>query len=98
MSFQLFAWQEYKQKEKDKHKHIAVFPCKLRVLPEHIFNSRDPIVIGFHIEAGIIRLGTPLTVPTKEVGIFRYYPQITVANVFLTIVEINEFKTMSWMA
>eukprot|EP00794_Sanderia_malayensis_P007046 gene7046-7837_t len=58
--------EEYKQKEKDKHKHIAVFPCKLRILPEHIFNKRDPIVIGFHIEAGIVRLGTPLTVPSKE--------------------------------
>lgn len=58
--------EDYKQKQKEKHKHIAVFPCKIRVLPQHIFNSRDPIVLGVNIEAGICRLGTPLTVPSNE--------------------------------
>lgn len=48
-------------------RHIAVFPVKLRVLPQFIFNSRDPIVMGVSIEAGVLRQGTPLCVPSKGV-------------------------------
>lgn len=48
-------------------RHIAVFPAKLRVLPQFIFNSRDPIVMGVSIDAGVLRQGTPLCVPSKGV-------------------------------
>lgn len=61
-------WQELKQKKRDEFKHIAIFPCKLRVLTEHIFNTRDPIVIGVAVEAGIVKEGSPICVPSKEVG------------------------------
>lgn len=56
-----------RRKKRDEFKNIAVFPCKLRVLPQFIFNSRDPIVIGVMVEAGIVKEGTPICVPTKEV-------------------------------
>ncbi|XP_055701286.1 eukaryotic translation initiation factor 5B isoform X2 [Phlebotomus papatasi] len=58
--------EELKQKKRDEFKSIAVFPCKLKVLPQFIFNSRDPIVVGVMIENGIIREGTPICVPSKE--------------------------------
>lgn len=58
--------EELKQRKRDENKHIAVFPCKLRILPQYIFNSRDPIVIGVMVEAGIIKEGTPLCVPNKD--------------------------------
>ncbi|XP_033338686.2 eukaryotic translation initiation factor 5B [Megalopta genalis] len=58
--------EELKQRKRDEHKHIAVFPCKLRILPQHIFNSRDPIVMGVMVEAGIVKEGTPLCVPSKD--------------------------------
>lgn len=48
-------------------RNVAVFPCKLRILPQFIFNSRDPIVMGVSIEAGVLRQGTPLCVPSKAV-------------------------------
>lgn len=32
-----------------------------------IFNKRDPIVLGVTVDAGILRTGTPLCVPSKEV-------------------------------
>lgn len=48
-------------------RHVAVFPVKLRVLPQFIFNSRDPIVMGVIIDAGVLRQGTPLCVPSKGV-------------------------------
>ena len=48
-------------------RNIAVFPAKVKVLPQFIFNSRDPIVMGVTIEAGVLRQGTPLCVPAKGV-------------------------------
>ncbi|KAM3585547.1 uncharacterized protein V6R79_020678 [Siganus canaliculatus] len=57
--------EDYKKAKQDEFKHVAVFPVKLRVLPQFIFNSRDPIVMGVTIEAGVLRQGTPLCVPSK---------------------------------
>ena len=61
--------EELKMKKKEEFKHVAVFPCKLKMLPTCIFNSRDPIVAGVSVEAGIIRTGTPLCVPSKDVRV-----------------------------
>ncbi|XP_035912424.1 eukaryotic translation initiation factor 5B [Anopheles stephensi] len=57
---------EIKQRKRDEFKSIAVFPCKLKILPQFVFNSRDPIVMGVIVEAGIVKEGTPITVPSKE--------------------------------
>ncbi|XP_073318748.1 eukaryotic translation initiation factor 5B isoform X2 [Pagrus major] len=57
--------EDYKKAKQDEFKHVAVFPVKLKVLPQFIFNSRDPIVMGVTIEAGVLRQGTPLCVPSK---------------------------------
>ncbi|XP_063314902.1 eukaryotic translation initiation factor 5B isoform X2 [Pelobates fuscus] len=64
--------QDYKKQKQEEFKHIAVFPCKLRILPQFIFNSRDPIVMGVIVEAGQLKQGTLMCVPTKgfvEIGI-----------------------------
>ncbi|XP_066517272.1 eukaryotic translation initiation factor 5B isoform X2 [Hoplias malabaricus] len=64
--------EDYKKQKQDEFKNIAVFPCKLRILPQFIFNSRDPIVMGVTVEAGILKTGTPLCVPSKgfvDIGI-----------------------------
>ena len=63
--------QDYKEKQREKHRHLAVYPCKLKILPEHIFNSRDPIVLGVNVEAGTLRVGTPIIVPAKGVRYFN---------------------------
>ncbi|KAG7315868.1 hypothetical protein KOW79_020734 [Hemibagrus wyckioides] len=64
--------EDYKKQKQEEFKHVAVFPCKLRILPQFIFNSRDPIVMGVTVEAGVLKTGTPLCVPSKafvEIGI-----------------------------
>uniref|UniRef100_A0A8C2I4P2 Eukaryotic translation initiation factor 5B n=1 Tax=Cyprinus carpio TaxID=7962 RepID=A0A8C2I4P2_CYPCA len=64
--------EDYKKQKQDEFKHIAVFPCKLRILPQFIFNSRDPIVMGVIVDAGVLRTGTPVCVPSKgfvDIGI-----------------------------
>ncbi|XP_061693736.1 eukaryotic translation initiation factor 5B isoform X2 [Syngnathoides biaculeatus] len=57
--------EDYKKSKQEEFKHVAVFPVKLRVLPQFIFNSRDPIVMGVSVEAGVLRQGTPICVPSK---------------------------------
>ncbi|KAH8263817.1 hypothetical protein KR038_007926 [Drosophila bunnanda] len=58
--------EELKQKKREEFRSVAVFPCKLRILPHFIFNSRDPIVMGVMVENGIVKVGTPICVPSKE--------------------------------
>lgn len=58
--------ERLKQQKRDEFKNIAVFPCKLRILPQFIFNTRDPIILGVSVEAGVVKEGTPLCVPSKE--------------------------------
>ena len=41
------------RQKKEQFRSIAVFPCKLRILPEHIFTRRDPITVGVKVEAGV---------------------------------------------
>lgn len=60
--------QELLERKRREFEHIAVFPCKLRIMPNCIFNTRDPIVMGVVVEAGIIKAGTPLTIPSKSVS------------------------------
>ncbi|XP_044289716.1 eukaryotic translation initiation factor 5B isoform X3 [Varanus komodoensis] len=58
--------QDYKKQKQEEFKHIAVFPCKMKILPQFIFNSRDPIVMGVIVEAGQVKQGTPVCVPSKN--------------------------------
>ncbi|EFO26683.2 elongation factor Tu GTP binding domain-containing protein [Loa loa] len=58
--------EELKLKRRRQNEHLAVFPCKLRILPQHIFNARNPIVIGVSVDAGQLKRGVPLCVPSKD--------------------------------
>lgn len=62
------------------HRHIAVFPSKIRILPQFVFNSRDPIVMGVVVEAGQLKQGTPMCVPTK--GVSRHFGHLHYAVMF----------------
>jgi len=42
---------------------VAVFPSICRILPQHIFNQKDPIIVGIEVVEGILKIGTPLCVP-----------------------------------
>ena len=62
---------DLKKQRREQNKNLAVFPCKIKILPNCIFNTRDPIVVGVSIEDGIVVPGTPLAVPSKgnlEIG------------------------------
>ncbi|TKR78187.1 hypothetical protein L596_019037 [Steinernema carpocapsae] len=58
--------EELRQKRRRENEHLAIFPCRLRVMPQHIFNARNPIVCGVSVEAGQLKKGTPICVPSKD--------------------------------
>lgn len=57
---------DLKKEMREQFKHIAIFPCRLRILPDCVFNARDPIVVGVVVEEGLLRQGTRLCVPSQD--------------------------------
>lgn len=45
---------------------VAVFPSIIRILPQHVFNQKDPIIVGVEVVEGILKVGTPLCVPALQ--------------------------------
>lgn len=42
---------------------VAVFPSIIKILPQHVFNQKDPIILGVEVVEGILKVGTPLCIP-----------------------------------
>ncbi|XVF43788.1 hypothetical protein PTKIN_Ptkin02bG0068500 [Pterospermum kingtungense] len=55
-----------KEERKKEAADEAVFPCVLKILPNCIFNKKDPIVLGVDILEGIARVGTPICIPQRD--------------------------------
>jgi translation initiation factor 5B len=51
------------EKKKTEAQAVVVFPAVLKILPQHIFNKKDPIVVGVEVLEGTLRLNTPLCIP-----------------------------------
>ncbi|KAL7512647.1 hypothetical protein ACHAXN_010731 [Cyclotella atomus] len=51
------------EKRREEAAAIAVFPSIIKILPQHIFNQKDPIIVGAEVVEGILKVGTPLCVP-----------------------------------
>ena len=62
---------ELKAKKREEFKDVAVFPFKVKILPEFIFNTRDPIVVGVRIEAGFLKIGSPICAVCEEASTER---------------------------
>eukprot|EP00056_Hartaetosiga_gracilis_P000844 m.40842 g.40842 ORF g.40842 m.40842 type:complete len:1172 (+) comp10383_c0_seq1:31-3546(+) len=58
--------KEVKRRLQEENKYKAIFPCKLKIIPECVFNARAPIVVGVKVVEGIVKEGTILCVPAKE--------------------------------
>ncbi len=56
MASQTTSVLQVKVEEQAAAKFDAVFPCILRILPNCVFNTKDPIVVGVDIEEGIAKV------------------------------------------
>jgi translation initiation factor 5B len=59
---------QIRNSEKKLAKEIAVFPCILTILPNCIFHQYRPIILGVHIDEGVLKRGTPICIPSQKVG------------------------------
>ncbi|EFC45956.1 predicted protein [Naegleria gruberi] len=63
-------FKEHKAKKLEEKKKAAendvVWPCIFKILPDCIFHKRDPITVGVEIVEGVLKLNTPIVLPTKE--------------------------------
>lgn len=64
----------------------------MKILPQFIFNSRDPIVMGVIVEAGQVKQGTPICVPSKNVSIFICLKEVVNSCVLTRFVIVAHFK------
>lgn len=55
-----------KEERKKEAADEAVFPCVLKILPNCVFNKKDPIVLGVDVLEGIAKVGTPICIPGRE--------------------------------
>ncbi|EMS50586.1 Eukaryotic translation initiation factor 5B [Triticum urartu] len=46
----------------------AVFPCTLKILPNRVYHSKDPIVCDVEVVEGVVKVGAPICVftPSKD--------------------------------
>eukprot|EP01054_Gregarina_sp_Poly1_P005158 Gregarina_sp_Poly_1__5157@NODE_272_length_10257_cov_229_971246_g237_i0_p1_GENE_NODE_272_length_10257_cov_229_971246_g237_i0NODE_272_length_10257_cov_229_971246_g237_i0_p1_ORF_typecomplete_len992_score197_69GTP_EFTU/PF00009_27/2_4e41IF2/PF11987_8/4e26GTP_EFTU_D4/PF14578_6/4_4e23GTP_EFTU_D2/PF03144_25/2_4e03GTP_EFTU_D2/PF03144_25/2_3e11GTP_EFTU_D2/PF03144_25/0_73Arf/PF00025_21/5_1e06FeoB_N/PF02421_18/0_00044FeoB_N/PF02421_18/75FeoB_N/PF02421_18/1_8e03Ras/PF00071_22/9_8e05Ras/PF00071_22/8_6e03MMR_H len=43
-----------------------IYPCVLTIIPEYVFNKKDPLILGVRVDDGEARIGTPLVVFDKD--------------------------------
>jgi translation initiation factor 5B len=51
---------------KEAAQAVVQFPCILKIMPQHVFNKKDPIVLGVEVLEGNVRIGTKLCIPSLD--------------------------------
>jgi len=64
--------QKIRNSEKIAAKELAVFPCMMTIFPNYIFRQKSPIVVGVHINEGIVKIGIPICIPSQNFGNWNY--------------------------
>lgn len=51
----------------------AIFPCALEIVKDAVFNRGNPIILGVNVTAGMLKVGTPLAIPEKDVSLLSIF-------------------------
>ena len=54
-----------------------MFPCILEMVKGAVYNSKSPIIIGVTVKGGLLKIGTPLCIPDKEVNLYLIYTNLS---------------------
>lgn len=60
--------EDVKKERAEREGKEAVFPCVLKQV--HTFRKSDPIVLGVDVEAGVLKIGTPIVVYREKEVLF----------------------------
>ncbi|CAL9006066.1 unnamed protein product [Prunus brigantina] len=55
-----------KEEKKKESADEAVFPSVIKILPNSVFNKKDPILLGVDVLEGILKVGTPICIPQRD--------------------------------
>ncbi|BFG21258.1 hypothetical protein CerSpe_075320 [Prunus speciosa] len=55
-----------KEEKKNESADEAVFPSVIKILPNSVFNKKDPILLGVDVLEGILKVGTPICIPQRD--------------------------------
>ncbi|TQE02914.1 hypothetical protein C1H46_011472 [Malus baccata] len=58
--------ENIKEEKKKESADEAVFPCVLKIMPNCVFNKKDPIILGVEVLDGILKVGTPICIPQRD--------------------------------
>ncbi len=58
--------EELFNQRKEEARLKTVFPCVLKILPNCIFNKKNPLVFGVDVLDGNLHIGTPLIIPSTN--------------------------------
>ncbi|CAH8357209.1 unnamed protein product [Eruca vesicaria subsp. sativa] len=64
--------KDLKDEERKETSSEVVFPCVLKILPNHVFKSGNPIILGVEVIDGILKVGTPMCI-LKEIEKSRVF-------------------------
>ncbi|OQS55554.1 SPAC56F8.03 [Ecytonucleospora hepatopenaei] len=53
--------------DKEKYEDVAIFPSKIKIVPNCVFCSRSPLVLGVEVIQGTLKINTPLCVFKKDI-------------------------------
>ncbi|ESQ34679.1 hypothetical protein EUTSA_v10006634mg [Eutrema salsugineum] len=67
--------KDIKEEKKKETACQVVFPCVLNILPNCVFNKKDPIILGVYVANGILKVGTPMCI-IKEIENLRVFMDI----------------------
>lgn len=59
--------EEIKKNIEDQKRLTFVYPCKFRILPEYIFRTSKPAIVGVRVLAGVLRPGVRILKPDGTV-------------------------------
>lgn len=58
--------EDFKEEQRRAKAGQVIYPCILKIIPDFIFNKKDPLIFGVRVEEGELHQSTPIVVGDKD--------------------------------